>query len=249
MASPARLINVLSMVAVLMVSGLANSLPLNGRTTAEAAHGYRSVFLPALYTFSMWNLIWVLLTGFCIYQLIRPRVGERVAMPFVSACFFNIAWIFLWHFGLFPLALGAALALSVSLAVTYSRLTPRPTAGHEYLWSVLPFSIYLGWVCVTLVVNTAAALQYVGLTPWAGAEYGWLVVTVAAAAAAAALVSLHHSDPVFPLAFIWFFFGLLTRHSAVLTVVNVTAAASFALVLVSLYVLARALGRAWIALR
>ncbi|NDE06054.1 MAG: hypothetical protein EBZ89_01515 [Chloroflexi bacterium] len=52
--------NVVTLVATLVLNGLATGLPLNGRTTGEISDSFPNVFAPAGYVFSIWGIIYIL---------------------------------------------------------------------------------------------------------------------------------------------------------------------------------------------
>ena len=97
---------ILGVVATIVVNGLANALPLNGQLTGEVSDRYLVYFVPAGYVFAIWGLIYLGLAAFAIYQALpaqraNPRLRSIGAL-FVLASAANIAWIFLWHYEVFP---------------------------------------------------------------------------------------------------------------------------------------------------
>lgn len=50
------------------VNGMANALPINGRTTGDISNAYKNLFAPAGITFSIWGLIYLFLFVYTIYQ-------------------------------------------------------------------------------------------------------------------------------------------------------------------------------------
>lgn len=48
----------LSVIATIVVNGLANALPLNGVTSGEVSNRFGVYFVPAGYVFSVWGLIY-----------------------------------------------------------------------------------------------------------------------------------------------------------------------------------------------
>ncbi|MFN3411693.1 MAG: hypothetical protein ACK4YF_06020, partial [Exilispira sp.] len=49
----------------------ATSLPLNGKSTGELSDQYPNLFVPAGLTFSIWGIIYILLTIFSISYIIK----------------------------------------------------------------------------------------------------------------------------------------------------------------------------------
>ena len=145
-----QVLNVITFLGVVIVTGLANALPLNGISTGEISDSFPVLFTPAGYVFSIWGLIYLLLLGFVIYQALpSQRDNPRLALVgywFVLSNLLNAAWIFLWHYGYFQLTLFVMLGLLVSLIVIYHRLQIGLTKVRfpQNLFVNLPFSVYLG---------------------------------------------------------------------------------------------------------
>jgi hypothetical protein len=90
-----QFVNVLAVVAVLVVNGLANALPLNNQTTGEISDRFQVYFVPAGYVFSIWGLIYLGLLAFAVFQALpaqrdNPRL-RRVGYLFAASCVANIA--------------------------------------------------------------------------------------------------------------------------------------------------------------
>jgi benzodiazapine receptor len=68
-----QLINIVTLVAALALNGLATTLPLGGRTTAEIFDSFNSLFVPAGYVFSIWGLIYLALIGFAVLQALPAQ--------------------------------------------------------------------------------------------------------------------------------------------------------------------------------
>jgi len=55
-------------LVMVVVNGLANAIPLNGRQTGEVSDMYGNLFAPAGITFAIWGVIYLLLGLHVLYQ-------------------------------------------------------------------------------------------------------------------------------------------------------------------------------------
>jgi benzodiazapine receptor len=211
-------VNVLAVLAVIVINGLANALPLNGLTTGEISDRFQVYFVPAGYVFAIWGLIYVGLIAFAVYQALpaqrdNPRL-RSIGYLFALSCVANIAWLFLWHYEVFPLTLVAMLSLLLLLIAIYLRLdigrAQVPTAEK---WLVhVPFSIYLGWITVATIANVTSLLDYLNWSGWGISPEAWTVIMLVAGVGIASAVSLTRGDVAYMLVIVWAFAGIAVKH-------------------------------------
>ena len=221
-------LTLLAVIAVIVINGLANALPLNGQTTGEISDRFQVYFVPAGYVFSIWGLIYVALAAFAVYQALpaqrdNPRL-RGIGYLFTLSCVANIAWIFLWHYEVFPLTLVAMLALLLLLIAIYLRLgigRARVPTAEKWLVHV-PFSIYLGWITVATIANVTSLLDYLNWSGWGISPEAWTVIMLVAGVAIASAVSLTRGDVAYMLVIVWAFVGIAVKHAG--TPVVATAA-------------------------
>ena len=223
-----QLVNVVALVATLGVNGLANALPLNGLTTGEISDRFEVYFVPAGYVFSIWGLIYLALAAFVILQALpaqrdNPRL-RRMGYLFALSCAANLAWLFLWHFEVFPLTLVAMVVLLLSLIAIYLRLgIGRSTVSSVERWLVrVPFSIYLGWVTVATIANVTSLLDYLNWGGWGISPEAWAVIMLVTATVVASAVALTRGDIAYSLVLIWALSGIAVKHADT-PVVSITA--------------------------
>jgi hypothetical protein len=221
-------VNVLAVIAVIVINGLANALPLNGLTTGEISDRFQVYFVPAGYVFSIWGLIYVALVAFAVYQALpsqreNPRL-RSIGYLFALSCVANVAWLFLWHYEVFPLTLVAMLALLLLLIAIYLRLDiGRAQVSTAEKWLVhVPFSIYLGWITVATIANVTSLLDYLKWSGWGISPEAWTVIMLVAAVGIASAVSLMRGDVAYMLVIGWAFVGIAIKHAG--TPVVATAA-------------------------
>lgn len=195
-------------LAMVAMNALANALPLFGRNTGEISGDYPSLFTPAPYTFSVWGLIYLALAGFVVYQVL-PRNRDNTVLSglrplFVLSCLFNIGWLVSWHAQIIPLSEVIMIALLFSLITLYRRSAAwRGSVARGDLWLVhVPLSLYLGWISVATVANTAITLLDLGFDG-GSAAVSITVVVVAVAAALGLLGLLRRRDGVYALVVAW----------------------------------------------
>ena len=220
--------DLLAVMATIVINGLANALPLNGQTTGEISDRFQVYFVPAGYVFSIWGLIYVALVAFAVYQALpaqrdNPRL-RGIGYLFTLSCVANIAWLFLWHYEVFPLTLVAMLSLLLLLIVIYLRLgigrAQVPTAEK---WLVhVPFSIYLGWITVATIANVTSLLDYLNWSGWGVSPEAWTVIMLVAGVVIASAVSLTRRDVAYMLVIVWAFAGIAVKQAG--TPVVATAA-------------------------
>jgi len=212
-------VNVVAVLAVIVVNGLANALPLNGQTTGEISDRFQVYFVPAGYVFSIWGVIYLGLLAFAVYQALptqreNPRL-RRVGYLFAASCVANIAWLFLWHYEQFVLTLVAMFALLLLLITIYLRLEiGRVVVSPAEKWLVrLPFSIYLGWISVATIANVTSVLDYLGWSGWGISDEVWALIMLLVAGALAAIVSLTRGDVAYSLVFMWALVGIAVKNA------------------------------------
>jgi len=215
-----QILNLLGLAGVLIVNGLANVLPLNNLSTGEISDRFEVFFVPAGYVFSIWGLIYLGLIGFGIYQALpsqreNPRL-VKVGYWFLVSCLANIAWLFCWHYELFPFSLVMMVILLLSLITIYLRLDiGRARVSTAETWFVnVPFSLYLGWITVATIANVTSLLDYYGWDGWGISAQIWAVIMLAAAGLISTIMSLTRADIVYSLVIIWAVVGIAVKHSS-----------------------------------
>jgi translocator protein len=228
-------VNIVALVATLVVNGLATTLPLGGRTTAEISDSLPSLFTPAGYVFSIWGLIYLALIGFVVFQALPAQQSN----PFVRAtgwwfavtCLANVLWIFCWQYGYFLASLPLMATLLVSLIVLYRRLAAqgRPVGATRWLVQ-LPFSLYLGWITVATVANISAVLVGQGWSGWPLSAVIWTVVMVIVAAGLAVVMLARYWDVAYAAVLVWALAGILVKQAATPAIVAACGLAIAAIV-------------------
>jgi len=223
-----QVVNVLATLLTIVVNGLANALPLNGKTTGEISDGLKNYFTPAGYVFSIWGLIYLALIAFAIYQALPGQrdnpLLKRIGYLYALSCLANSAWIFLWHYKQFAWTLVVMAVLLLSLIAIYLRvgIGRRRVSNFDKWFIQVPFSIYLGWITVATVANATALLSALQWDGWGLDPRAWAVIMIIAAAAIASAVSITRGDIGYVAVVVWAFIGIAVKQSAT-TSVAVTA--------------------------
>lgn len=212
---------IVTILATLVINGLANALPLNGLNTGQISDRFDVYFVPAGYVFSVWGLIYIGLIAFAVFQALpsqreSPRLratGWWISLGGLA----NSVWIFFWHYEQFPLTLIAMLVLLGTLIITYLRLDiGRSTVSAAETWAVrVPFSIYLGWITVATVANVTSLLDYL---KWAGfgvAPEIWMGIVLTAVLVIAVLMNFTRRDIAYTAVILWALAGISVKFAAV----------------------------------
>ena len=209
-------INLILFAGVLAVNALANILPINGYQTGELSDMLPNLFVPAGVTFSIWGVIYLFLTAFCIVNLIDtrkdPAFPARYQMLWGINFILNMLWILAWHYRILPLTLLIMLGLFASLLLLarWTEGSFPEDSGRRFLhaWTV---GIYFGWISVALIANITAFLVYLG---WRGgplSESFWTMAVISAGTLIAVLRTWIQRDYPFALVFLWAYSGILIK--------------------------------------
>lgn len=223
---------ILGTVVTLTVNGLANALPLNGQTTAAISDSFPVYFVPAGYVFAIWGVIYLGLSAFTLYQALPAQRANptlrRIGWLYIFNCAANSAWIFFWHYELFPLTLLAMLTVLGTLIAIYLRLAERPaplTSAARWLLHV-PFSIYLGWITVATIANATDLLYYLGWQDTGTGGQIWAVLLLAVGTLLGGFIAFARRDAAYLLVLVWAFVGIVVKQADAPLVAGAAAGAA-----------------------
>lgn len=212
-------VNTLAFAAMIIVNALANIIPIGGNTTAQVSEKYQNLFTPAPITFAVWGLIYAMMALFVLYQwgildhgIYSENVREDVGIWFTVSCVLNIAWVFLWHFGLIAMSAVAIILLMCSLMMVITRLDG---AGDKFLQKFVTrtgFSVYFGWIIAATIANISVLLTKVGWGGWGLSAAFWTSAVLLIGAAIAVCVVVFGKNRVAGIAVMWAYAGILIRH-------------------------------------
>jgi hypothetical protein len=235
---------ILVTIVTLVVNYLANGLPLNGQTTASISDRFQVYFVPAGYVFAIWGVIYIGLIAYTVFQAL-PAQRENPALRrtgwlYVLSGVLNSAWLFAWHYNLFPLSLLLMVSLLVTLVTIYTGLdVGRADVPAAQRWMVrLPFSVYLGWITVATIANATDVLYDLGWDGWGISGETWAVVLLVVATLITAAVLATLRDLAYAAVIVWAFVGIAVKQSGspmVATAAGVAAAIVAILAAASLF--------------
>jgi hypothetical protein len=213
-----QILVVIATLATISVNALANALPINGMSTGDISDSFDVYFVPAGYVFSIWGLIYLGLLAYTVYQALpaqRENPGlQKIGYLYIGSSLANIAWIFLWHYEIFPLTLVAMLVILFLLILIYLRLDIcKAQVSRAEKWLVhIPFSLYLGWITVATIANVTSLLDYLGWSGWGISPEIWAILLFLAAVVISGIMSFTRGDIVYSLVLIWALIGIAFKH-------------------------------------
>ena len=212
-----KIFNLIGYAGVLLVNGLANSIPIGGKTTGEVSDLYQNLFVPAGYTFSIWGLIYLSLLLYVLYPFLKKdelfnNINSDISPIFLGTCLVNMTWIFLWHNLQILFTWLLMIVFLFLLIFIYLRLRQRSqrTALHTVFLDI-PFSLYLGWISVATIANSSALLIDLDMNSYLLPEQVWLVIMVSIAFVLGIVFLNRFHDTVIVAVLIWAFMGIYSN--------------------------------------
>ncbi|KAA3630638.1 MAG: tryptophan-rich sensory protein [Bacteroidetes bacterium] len=221
-------INLVLFIGVIVVNALASILPINGMDTGELSDLYPNLFVPAGLTFSIWGLIYLLLLGMVINQLVIAVREKTTGMLSLSASrvlgvnfLLNMAWILAWHYKLVGLSLLIMIGLLLTLIYLFREVdTLTLNNVSQKLLVLVPVSVYLGWISVATIANVTTWLVNMS---WAGfgiAAASWTIVVVLVGGLLAVLMLRLRKSLAYAAVILWAYLGIVIKRMATEPVEN-----------------------------
>jgi hypothetical protein len=210
-----------ALIAMVVVNALSATLPINGKTPGEISDSYANLFAPAGVTFSIWSLIYLLLTGYIIYQFlsvrkkhttIKEETLSAITPLFIGTSLINIAWIFSWHYEVLWLSVILMVALLYLLIKINLILHNKSFSTLDTLLIKAPFSVYFGWITVATVANITTWLVSINWDGFGLRQGVWMVAILIVATIIALATIIRMRDWIYGAVIVWAFAGILLKH-------------------------------------
>jgi len=222
--SSISIIVLITYLAMVIVNGLANALPINGMITGDISDSYPNLFAPTGITFTIWGVIYLLLGAHTLYQLglfrkkdeeVKTALLKEVGTLFAISSLANVAWIFSWHYKNILLSMLFMLIILVCLALITIRINKEKLTANEKTFIRLPFSVYFGWITVATIANATTLLvdklgspvNLLGIS-----EVIWTVVILLVGLLIGVITILKNRDIPYGLVIVWAYIGILIKH-------------------------------------
>lgn len=245
-----RILSIVTLIlffGVLTVNALANILPINNYNTGELSDLIPNLFVPAGLTFSIWGVIYLLLTILVIYTLVKSfqssgLVFIKINILLGTNFILNIGWILVWHYRLVFLSLLLMLGILVTLFYLNDQLKNIDKSNFKKVY-FLTISIYFGWISVATIANITGLLVTLGWKGYPLNEEIWTIIVLIVGLILAAIMLIKNKNLPFSAVFVWAYIGIIIKRATTAPVLNsiiIVAAISIALlVVISIYLLFR----------
>jgi hypothetical protein len=224
------------------MNALANILPINGMNTGEISGFYPNYFVPAGYTFSIWGIIYLLLTTYAIaFGFYTSKKSENELLrnfllgnfkPFVETCWLNGIWIICWHY----LNMEASLLVMFFLfKVLFSMFMKGANISStlnkkQQLLVLTPISVYFGWISVATIANITAALVKYQFNPGETIAVFFSAVLILVAGLLGGLLSFKYKAYGYAFSIIWALAGVWVAQHNVSSMLYASPLASMGIV-------------------
>lgn len=208
-------------IAMVVINGLANILPIAGIKTGEVSDSYPNLFAPSGFTFSIWGVIYSLLILYTIYQLgvisikkstLKTEKIDEINKYFLASSFLNIVWIFAWHYRQIGLSTLLIIAILYCL-IRINQLANQPNLTKAEHWLIkVPFGVYFGWITVATIANITTWLVDLGWGGFGLSEGFWTVAILIIGAIITMVTMFRNSNWAYGAVVVWAYIGILAKH-------------------------------------
>ena len=236
------LLNLTSVLLVIVVNYISQTLSFNDTTIGEISARYVNLFTPASYAFAIWGLIFLSLLGYGIFQVRRAFFSKKesafirqTGYWFALANLLNCCWVFAFVYDYTGLSVLIMLGLLFSLIKiilnTNMERWDAPITTIAFVW--WPICIYSGWIAVATIANISA---YLSKLEWSGgplSEVSWTVIMIFIALILNLAMVWKRNMREFAGVGIWALFAIYTRHQNTYDTIAYTALASVIILLMA----------------
>ncbi len=163
-----KIFTIVIFISVLTVNYLANAIPIGGITTGQASESLPNLFTPIGFTFSIWGLIYLGLTFFCVFIFFIPIKYEGnyyiILQLFILNCILNISWILAWHHRYILISLLIMIGLLITLILIsnkFDEFNSEKKLDYKIVISQISFNIYFAWIVVATFANFTTFLVHI----------------------------------------------------------------------------------------
>lgn len=152
------LFNSFTFIVTLYLNYLYGSGAGGRKSVGEISNQFDVLITPAGYAFSIWGLIYLLLTGFIVYQWIgyfkkKDNSLEKTSIWLGLSNIFNALWIVVWTNEQLLLSVFVIFLLLASLLKLGKNLDLGKDSESSKIFVQWPIGVYIGWIIVASVVN------------------------------------------------------------------------------------------------
>lgn len=211
-----KIIASFAFLGMVLVNFLANSLPINNRSTGDISDAYPNLFAPTGLTFSIWGIIYLLLAGYLVYQFVqknkRKELFQKINILFLATSLANIAWIFSWHYDYIALSVLIMASLLILLIKIADIIRIHKFSTWEKLFIFAPFSIYFGWITVASIANITVLLVSLNWNGFNISDVIWTSIILLVGALIGIWRTIKDKNIVYALVLVWAYIGILIKH-------------------------------------
>lgn len=212
-----KIITSIAYLAMVLVNALANSLPINNRSTGAISDAYPNLFAPAGPAFSIWGLIYLLLGAYVLYQFMKKDQKTDILLKkinplFITTSLANISWIFAWHYDLIGLSVLIMATLLFLLIRIADIIRTKQFTSIEKLFIWAPFSIYFGWITVASIANITVFLVSIGWNRFGIADFVWTSIILLVGALIGILRMNQDKNIAYGMVLVWAYSWILFKH-------------------------------------
>lgn len=227
-------------IVMIVINTLGDLIPYNGITSREVGDQFEVYFSPSNYTYAIWGLIIAGLIAYSIFQALPSQKEDpflrKIGWLYVASCVVNSGWMVFWHYKNFFLTLVVIFILMISLIVIYRQLNigkEKVRPGMRFFVH-LPFSIYLGWITLTMFGNITYFLHSIGWDGLGLDQRIWAVVLIVLSVVMAELIAFNRQDLAFLAVFIWTFAGIAQAQYGISPVFEAACAAIIFILIIAI---------------
>jgi hypothetical protein len=213
-----KILAIVTYISMIVVNFLANSLPINNRSTGVISDAYPNLFAPAGITFSIWGLIYLFLGGYLVYQFIslrKEKLFKKINILFIATSIANISWIFAWHYDFIGLSVIIMIILLILLIKIADIIRIEKMTSQEKLFISIPFNVYFGWITIATIANITIFLVSINWNGFGISEYIWTSI-ILLVGSLIGILRLHKDKSIaYGLVLIWAYLGILFKHLSI----------------------------------
>ena len=184
---------------------LASSLIFSG----DMSGGNEVLIAPSGYTFSIWLLIYLLLLISLVRQFTASECDQvlyvKISYLFASSMLLSGTALLVSE----SVALLFIAGSLITLSILYTIITKNPERSSFFS---VPFSFYLAWTSIATIVDVFVVAEANDVALIFGMnELAWTIIMLIIGAGLAVYFSLYNDDLIYPIVFLWGYFGIFVK--------------------------------------